>query len=411
MVRTALLYRLGNESDAIKWCALEPVILISPAGDIQFSTAFGDTVVQPFGRIFHSRRIRSEASRYEKNFVAPPDSREPINSVLDSRFVSAWDSEFGFSVDDLVRLLDALDELGLASESAVFTIDGKTLLKALSQAVGSQRAALFLDRFSLSHRDRWDRTPTGFKAKDWYPWRFSRRLSLISRPLVRLDSSDNPRYIVTPGLIRAGIHNSLVRAFDGELPPESFGSPEMQGWIGTRSSEKGHEFNNSVASVLRQDDWEVRCNIELPAALNRKLNKDYGDIDVLAWKSGERRVLAVEAKDVGMARSEGEIARQLYEFRGERFDSGESDLLLRHLDRVSVLRQHFSQVKRNLALPEDTVSIDPWLVFSSPVPLQLVERTNISVAPLDNLVARLAESHFSKPNRNYPLAQAIQIPP
>ena len=392
MVRTALLYRLGNESDAIKWCALEPVILISPAGDVQFSTAFGDTVVEPFGRILHSRRIRSEASRYEKHFVAPPDSRDPINSILDGRFVSAWESEFGISVDDLITLLDALDELGLARESAVFTVDGKALLGALAQAVGSQRAASFLDRFSLTHRDRWDRTPTGFSPKDWYPWRFSRRLSLLSRPFVRMDSSDNPSYIVAPGLIRAGIHNSLVRALDGELPPEFFGSAEMKGWIGTRSSEKGHDFNDSVASVLREDDWEVRCSIELPAALNRKLNKDYGDVDVLAWKRGDPRVLAVEAKDVGLARSEGEIARQLYEFRGERFESGEPDRLLRHLDRVSVLRQHFLELKRNLALPEDAVSIDPWLVFSSPVPLQLVERTNIGVAPLNNLVGRLAES-------------------
>lgn len=392
MVWTALLYRLGNESDAIKWCALEPVILISPAGDVQFSTDFGDTVVEPFGRMLHSRRIRSEASRYEKHFGAPPDSREPLSSILDGRFVSAWESEFGFSVDDLVTLLDALDELGLARESAVFTIDGKALIDALAQAVGSQRAASLLDRFSLTHRDRWDRTPNGYSAKDWYPWRFSRRLSLISRPLVRLDSSDKPSYIVAPGLIRAGILNSLVQAFDGELPPESFGSAEMKGWIGTRSSEKGHEFNDLVASVLRQDDWEVWCSIELPAALNRKLNKDYGDVDVLAWKPGDQRVLAVEAKDVGLARSEGEIARQLYEFRGERFESGEPDRLLRHLDRVSVLRQHFSELKRNLALPEGATSIDPWLVFSSAVPLQLVERNNIRVAPLDNLVGRLAES-------------------
>ena len=392
LVRVALLYRLGNESDAIKWCALEPVILISPAGDVQFSTAFADTVVEPFGRMFHSRRTRAEASRYEQHFAAPPNSREPLSSILDKRFVSAWEAEFGFSVDELVKLLDTLDELGLARESAVFAIDGESLIDALAQAVGNQRAASFLDRFSLVHRDRWDRTPSGFDAKDWYPWRFSRRLSLLSRPFVRLDHSDSPCYVVAPGLIRAGVHNSLRRALDGELPPDSFGSADMKGWIGTRSSEKGHDFNESVASLLRKDDWEVRCNIELPAALNQKLNKDYGDVDVLAWKHGDQRILAVEAKDVGMARSEGEIARQLYEFRGELFESGEPDRLLRHLDRVSVLRQHLADLKRNLGLPEDAVLIDPWLVFSSPVPLQLVERLNISVAPLGNLLARLRES-------------------
>ncbi len=392
IVQTTLLYRLGNESDAIKWRALAPIILISPAGDIQFSTAFGDTVVEPFGRMFHSRRIRHQTTLYEKHFEAPPDSREPISSVLDERFMSAWETEFGFSVDELIELLDALDPLGLARDSAVFTIDGKTLHDALAQVAGDQCAASFLSRFSLVHRDRWDRTPAGFDAKDWYPWRFRRRLSLLSRPLVRLNHSDNPCYVVAPGLIRAGIHNLVVRAFDGELPSESFGSVEMKRWIGTRSSEKGHEFNDSVASVLREDNWQVLSNLELPSALNRKLDRDYGDIDVLAWKYGDQRILAVEAKDVGIARGEGEIARQLYEFRGEKFESGEPDRLLRHLERVRVLREHFPELKKNLGMPEDVESIDPWLVFSSSVPLQFVEKLSINVAPLANLRAQLTES-------------------
>lgn len=389
VVRTALLHRLGNESDAIKWRALEPVVLISPAGDVQFSTAFGDTVVGPFGRMYHSRRIRQEASRYEQHFTVPRDSEEPISSILDGRFMSAWQTEFGFSVDELLELLDALDHLGFTRDSAVFTIDAKTLHEALAQAVGDQPAISFRTRFSLVPRDRWDRTPAGFDAKDWYPWRFSRRLSLLTRPLVRLTHSDDSCYVVAPGLIRDGIRNTLARAFEGELRADSFGSAEMKRWIGARSSEKGHDFNDSVASVLSEDGWQVRSSLELPSALNRKLDRDYGDVDVLAWKPGDQRLLAIEAKDVGMARNEGEIARQLYEFRGERFESGEPDRLLRHLERVKVLRKHLPELRKNLALPEDAVLVDPWLVFSSSVPLQFVEKIDIGVVPLANLVARL----------------------
>lgn len=392
VVQTAMLHRLGNESDAIKWRALEPMILISPVGDVQFSSAFADTVVEPFGRVLHSRRMHHEASRYEQHFTAPLDSRESVRSILDRRFMSAWQAEFGFSVDELLQTLDAIDHLGATRDSTAFIIDGEALHRALAQAVGDQCAASFLARFSLVHRERWDRTPAGFDAKDWYPWRFSRRLSLISRPLVQLSHLENPCYVVAPGLIRDGIRNTLAHAFDGELPADSFASVEMKRWIGTRSSEKGHNFNDSVASALSGDDWQVRSNLKLPSALNRKLDRDYGDIDVLAWKKGDPRVLAIEAKDVGMARSGGEIARQLYEFRGEQFESGEPDRLLRHLERVRVLRNHLPELKKNLPLPENAVLIDPWLVFSSSVPLQFAQKIDISVAPLADLLARLTES-------------------
>ena len=390
-VRTALLHHLGSESDAIKWHALEPVILVSPVGEVQLSMAFGDQVVVPFGRIQQSQRIHWESSRYEQHFAGPPDSREGIGSILDERFTSAWEVEFGFSVDELLMLLDALDQLGFARDAAVFTIDERALHDALTQAVGDRKVGSFLARFSLRYRDRWDMTPDGFEAKDWYPWRFSRRLSLVSRPLVRLADSEDPDYVIAPGLIRVGVVNSLRRAFDGELPADSFDSTEMKSWIGTRSSEKGHRFNDGVASKLRENGWNVRSNLELPSVLNRKLDRDYGDIDVLAWRRGDHRVLAIEAKDVGMARSQGEIARQLYEFRGEKFESGEPDRLLRHLDRVKVLREYFLELKKNLRLPEEAGSIDPWLVFSEPVPLQFVERLSIRVTPLANLVARLQE--------------------
>ena len=392
VVRTAMLHRLGNESDAINWRALKPMILISPVGDVQFSAAFADTIVEPFGRVLHNRRIHQEASQYEEHFAALPDTQESVDPILDSRFMSAWQVEFGFSIDELLEMLDAIGQLGATRDSVAFTIDGEILHRALAQAVGDQPAASFLTRFSLVHRERWDRTPAGFDAKDWYPWRFSRRLSLISRPLVQLDNSQNPCYVVAPGLIGDGIRSTLARAFDGELPPDSFASVEMKRWIGTRSSEKGHYFNDSVASALSGDDWQVRSNLKLPSALNRKLDKDYGDIDVLAWKQGDPRVLAIEAKDVGMARNGGEIARQLYEFRGEQFNSGEPDRLLRHLERVRVLRNHLPELRKNLALPESAVVVDPWLVFSSSVPLQFVQKINISVAPLGDLLARLTES-------------------
>ena len=49
----------------------------------------------------------------------------------------------------------------------------------------------FFGMFGLVHRKRWSEPPKGFTKKDMYPWRFSRRLSLMARPLLIFGLEDS----------------------------------------------------------------------------------------------------------------------------------------------------------------------------------------------------------------------------
>ena len=59
-------------------------------------------------------------------------------------------------------------------------------------------------------REVWRAVPPGFNDKDRQPWRFRRRLSLLRRPIVQLDQSEDPLLIIAPGLAR----DALVTSFD-----------------------------------------------------------------------------------------------------------------------------------------------------------------------------------------------------
>ena len=60
----------------------------------------------------------------------------------------------------------------------------------------------------------------GFSKKDWYPWRYRRRLSLLSRPLVRLGDADEDKVVFAPGLVRDCVELLLMRLINGRLPAE-----------------------------------------------------------------------------------------------------------------------------------------------------------------------------------------------
>src|SRR3954465_4610363 len=100
----------------------------------------------------------------------------------------------------------------------------------------------------------------------------------------------------------------------------------------------GEEFSSEVAARLRELGWKVeKTKLRVTELLGKKFDKDYGDIDVLACNESTGRVLLIECKDVQHRKTDGEIAEQLLDFRGELGADGKPDLLLKHLNRVELI--------------------------------------------------------------------------
>jgi len=140
-------------------------------------------------------------------------------------------------------------------------------------------------------------------------------------------------------------------------------------WIGHANNVQRVEFNSIVADRMRELGWQVNHEVKLTKILGRALDRDYGDIDVLAWCPDSGRVLAIECKDLQFHKSIGEVAEQLADFRGEMRSDGKPDHLKRHLDRVELLAAHRTTVSRALRIASD-VQVEGHLVFKNPVPMR-----------------------------------------
>jgi hypothetical protein len=104
----------------------------------------------------------------------------------------------------------------------------------------------------------------------------------------------------------------------------------MRQWIGHANNIQRTEFNSSVADRMEELGWRVRKEVKLTWLLGCSLDRNYGDVDVLAWRPESGRVLAIECKDVQFNKTLGEVAEQLSDFRGEVRPDGKPDLLKRH---------------------------------------------------------------------------------
>ena len=152
---------------------------------------------------------------------------------------------------------------------------------------------------------------------------------------------------------------------------------------------EGHSFTSTVAKELSDTGWETRVNVELPEILNRSLARNFGDIDVLAWKKNRNEVLVIECKDLSLARNYTEIATLLSDYQGTEV-GGKPDKLKRHLNRVSLLQENLEQLQNYTDLEEPVIV--SCLVCSCTVPMQYSKvdaLVNTHVGTVETVIANL----------------------
>ena len=370
MAKASMAFHLAGESDAIYWGTVEPRVGITPLGDIQTHKEFHDSIYTPFGKVGREPQYQEAADRYEGLYGLSSDERTaPILKA--DLFSPAFNEEFGISLPDLGKFLNELDSIALEKSESILTLrmsDLFTLARKATQA-DPDELVRFFRTVTLVPRPRWDSAPEGFCAKDWQPWRFGRRLSVIRRPLLQFATGEDPEYLVCPAMVRESIVHTTMSFKSGEIPSWQTCSKKMKTWLGTANHHNGLAFNGEVADGLNGLGWQTQLEVKITKLMGRSFDRDYGDVDVIAWSNDSARVLIIEWKDLQYKKTVGEVSEQLADYRGELRRDGKRDDLKKHLDRVSVVSADPNRLRRYLKLA-GTPTIESHLVFRNPVPMK-----------------------------------------
>lgn len=358
------IFQYGNLSDAIMYELVKPQLRLSTYGDVQFDHTAYDTVINPYGKSVQTVMINRASDKYDDHF-SEPEVHEKVAGLLGQEFESAWHEEFGISIDEARKILDVFENIGVEKNKAVYEISCSELFYQ-SNTNGVSDAALkaFMDRFTLPQRSSWMALSSEFRVSDISPWRYRRRLSLTARPLIMLGD----KLVIAPSLIRRGVLYCLSNSFDATLDGSFFNTKEMKKWIGEQRNKSGHRFNQEAADKFSSLGWKVEADVKVSKILKKRTKKDFGDVDVLAWSPSEKIVYLVECKDLEFAKTQGEIAKQTYEFRGVIRSDSKPDRLRKHMDRFQVLDENIDKLRDYLKL-ESINELKVMLLFRQTVPV------------------------------------------
>jgi hypothetical protein len=161
--------------------------------------------------------------------------------------------------------------------------------------------------------------------------------------------------------------------YGGQIPDQQARSGQMRSWLGKANNVQRSRFNHTVADRMKELGWQAEAEVTITKILGRPLDRNYGDVDVLAWSTTSGRVLAIECKDLHFLKTIGEVAEQISDFRGVVRSDGRPDHLRKHLNRIDVLQAHREIVAKALKLKQSP-QIEGHLVFKNPVPMKFMWR-------------------------------------
>ncbi len=383
MTTASDIFHMGGFSDAIRWDVMEPRIRVTALGDVHANWDFVDSIVEPFSLVAAEGRLDDAIKDYPKN-LEEREAAPLLHSSFEPEFLKAFEEEVGASLDEVRTFVEFAEDIAVRANQAVVTLPRSSLFNVKTDAgeLSEDVAKRLVERLTFRTRSRWRDTPPGYEDRDRFPWRFRRRLTIIRLPLLQIDDAADPTILFAAGIVRDAFVYMVSNYHHGSFPDYQL-TPRMKAWAGKIADKRGRKFAEDVAERLKALGWETQVDVKITKLLGQGFDRDYGDVDVLAWNPGTGRVLICECKDVQYRKTYGEMAEQLSDFRGGLRANGKPDYLLLHLNRMDLISKHLPTLAQYVGL--ETLSLaESHLVFRNPVPMafaleRLKERVTISL--------------------------------
>lgn len=372
----SMLFHLGGFHDAIRDGIMEPVVRISPGGDVQMNHDFTEKTARAYGKSYQKRELNYATQKYNDHFLLADELEEveekkPLPTEVQA-FSQIWREEFGVTLEETRAFMSGFVTIAAEDQKAVTTLKRSDLIMRLVTAANLPASIVetCLAQFTLSPRARWNSAPDGYLDSSWQPWRFRRQLSIVSRPVIELDNTANPLIALAPSMtahhIAVYVSNVLHARFDQSI----YHSNAMKKYVGETTGRDGEAFNEYTAKRFRELGWQAKANLSDGEILNRPKVASFGDVDVLAWNSKEKRILVIECKDLSLDKTIGEISRRLARYRGLA-PNGRRDDLRKHLDRVEELSNNSVSLGEYVGITDPVV--EGLFVTGNEVPMKFDE--------------------------------------
>ena len=382
MALSSELINKGMHSDAIQFGIADLKLDMLPSGRL----GMHDESFEEARDQFLSVHLAGEVYRSTTNFASNWRESEGAEKPEDAEKVdNAVRAEFGLSFTELTEFLAEAMNIGLSKEDEPKVMPVKDFLDEIGGRLGWDRSRVeqAFELLALRPRTKFLSPPAPHRAVEVYPWRFSRELSYLRRPLSVRPAGDAEEVVWGVRHCFGALSHLMDLCVGGRLKART---PKMRKLIGAMRDRDGEEFNDLVADVYETfPGWIVRRRVKKVAGLRiqRESGQDLGDVDVLAADPKKRVLWAVEAKGLAFARNPAELANELkstFQMSGDKKSAVD-----KHLERAAWLRDNLDSTLDVLGIPASERrrwKVEPLIVVDHELQSPYIVRSPVPVVPV-----------------------------
>ena len=380
----------ANQSDMAKYGLFDFDFAFLESGRLGFNRSEFNSNINSFQNHRSADEINHAVENFKRWWKERPEI-EPKDFPPEVKELNqAFEAEFGMTFLDLTLFISELGNLSLdVSQAQYKTMEYCSLVEQLSKILhwDQNKTQKMVDFLTLEPREEFLNPPEPFLKTDVYPWRMSRGLSYMRRPLLIV--IDNGQKKVCWGVrhLFASSDYLLQAVVSGRLQ-DRYISKTMQEFIGKNSTKKGEEFNQRVFDA---------CAI-VPGAIPRKKvkaisgkrigypNNDLGDIDVMAFFPNKRIIAVIECKDLEIARNAIEMSHELEAlFTG---NSKKEATVAKHNKRSEWIKENLPSVLGSVGIHDNNKwKVEPILVVGSEMMTSAFHKSTIPVYQVDRFIS------------------------
>lgn len=358
----------GNQSDFAKYGLFDFDFNLLASGRLGFNRSLFNKRINTYQNARSKIEIIEAGENFprwwkEKAIIDPNDYPPRVKELN-----LAFKAEFGLVFTDISRFISELGDLSMSMESSQLKImELNALVAQMSDILDwcPEKVLSIINFLSLSPRDKFLEPLHPFNKADIYPWRMSRGLSYMRRPLLIVVKNEQTTVCWGVRHLFASLDYLLQATVSGRLQ-DRFQSKKMQEFLGKISTNEGEEFNNkvyqfiaSLPGVIVSKKVKKVCGKRIGSPGN-----DFGDLDVLAFFTKSRTIAIIECKDLEIARNAIEMSREMEAlFIG---NAHSESTIVKHMRRVDWVKSNIYLVLESYGIKDNKKwKIAPLLVVSS----------------------------------------------
>ena len=327
----------------------------------------------PFLRSKTLEKVESAIVGFQSQFEWEDGSK---NVGLDlTEYETAFEAEFGLTMTQIVEFHRCLTLLGFGQKTAAPHLRLSEFKNRLKEVLGwsSTEIDSATKLFSLVPRERWEKAPDGFDAKeDIWPWRYNRRLSYIRRPIIiGPEPKDDPIVFWGPRHVEETSKQLLALVARGRYKLCEHSSEEMKTLIGRIRDEAGKAFINKVEKWFDENtDWQVESAVPIKPGEALNSQNDLGDIDILAIDKINQIIFSIECKNVNYGRNPREIANEIERLIGDK--EGRDSWIEKSLKRDEWLKNNIRILSSVYNLQSESFEVCSFFLTAEEIPATYV---------------------------------------